>query len=463
MNGAGRAIHAAVWSTGGHAGPGGSAIPQLYEWSVRQPGSADALPGVRWTRDRPRRRGGRIGGHMVGLPGNVARPRDAPTQRNRRDGPITRLADSGASSRPGVGRKQATMLIGLLAWCSAIAVIDAWVVDAVLLGLLVTGPLLAAWRASSGTSAVVGGYAVVLALLLGLQSDMFLSADHAVRVGIVTLGSALCVLLARTRERLGQAEFSHSLVADAGEVLGSALDYEVTLIGLARLCAHRLADWCFVFVREDDGSVRQVAAAHRDPARQKQAWERLFRYPLDPDRPEGPAKVIRTGEPDLVPVVTEPVLRAIAANDENLRLREALRIRSAIIVPLNVREQTLGAIAFAAAESGRTYGLEDLDLAEELGSRAAVAGDNARLYGRLHETESELRVSRDQLEAILNGVADAVTVQRHDGELVYANDAAAHSLGFASSDAMTGDSPAAFMERYELFDEEGGEFPLDRL
>ena len=355
------------------------------------------------------------------------------------------------------------MLLALLAWCSAIAVIDAWVVDAVLLGLLVTGPLLAAWRASSRTTAIVGAYAVLLALLLGLQNHMFLGTDHVVRLGIVALGSALCVVLARTRERLERAEFRQSLAADAGEVLSSALDYEVTLIGLARLCAHRLADWCFVFVKEDDGSVRQVAAAHADPARQRQAWELLFRYPLEPSRPEGPAKVIRTGESELVPVVTEPVLRAIAPGEENLRMLKVLGIRSAMIVPLNVRERTLGAIAFASAESGRVYGPEELALAEQLGARAAVAVDNARLYGRLHETEAELRVSRDQLEAILNGVADAVTVQGADGKVVYANDAAARSLGFASSEQMGLASPSSLVERYELFDEEGNAFPPDRL
>jgi PAS domain S-box-containing protein len=327
----------------------------------------------------------------------------------------------------------------------------------------VTGPLIAAWRASSGATAVVGLYAVLLGIVLGGPDDIFLTLDHVVRVGIVTIGSGLCVLLARTRERLEGAEFRHSLVADAGEVLGSALDYEVTLIGLARLCAHRLADWCFVFVKEEDGSVRQVAAAHADPARQKQAWELLFRYPLDPDRPEGPAKAIRTGESELVPVVTAPVLEAIAANDDNLRMLKALRIRSAMIVPLNVRERTLGAIAFAAAESGRTYGPDDLELAEELGARAAVAVDNASLYGRLHETESELRVSRDQLQAILDGVADAVTVQGADGRIVYANDAAARSLGFSSAVDMVGDSAASFMGRYEMFDEQGDHFPVDLL
>jgi PAS domain S-box-containing protein len=368
-----------------------------------------------------------------------------------------------ASSRGGAGRRERTTLLALLLWCSAIAVVDAWVVDAVLLGLLVTGPLLAAWRASSRTTALVGAYAVLLAVLLGLQNDMFLGADHVVRLGIVALGSLLCLLLARTREELERAEARHSIVADAGEVLSSALDYEVTLIGLARLCAHRIADWCFVFVREDDGSVRQVAAAHADPERQRQAWELLFRYPLEPSRPEGPAKVIRNGESELVPSVTEPVLRAIAPGQENLRMLKALRIRSAMIVPLNVRERTLGAIAFASAESGRVYGPDDLELAEELGARAAVAVDNARLYGRLHETEAELRVSRDQLEAILNGVADAVTVQRADGKVVYANDAAARSLGFASSEEMALASPSSFTERYELYDEDGNEVPFDRL
>src|SRR5690242_2018317 len=72
--------------------------------------------------------------------------------------------------------REQPLLVPLLAWCSAIAVVDGWVIDAVLLGLLVTGPLLAAWRASSATTAFVGVYAVVLAVLLGLQNDMFLSA-----------------------------------------------------------------------------------------------------------------------------------------------------------------------------------------------------------------------------------------------------------------------------------------------
>jgi PAS domain S-box-containing protein len=356
------------------------------------------------------------------------------------------------------------MLAAVLAWCSTIAIIDALAPDdTVLIGLLVTGPLLAALRASSRTTAIGAVYAVVLSVLLGWPDEMFLTTDHVMRVTVLAIASALAVLLARTRERLEIARFHDSLVADAGVVLSSALDHDVSLIEFARLCARRLSDWCFVFAKEDDGTIRQIAAAHADPERQRQAWELLLRYPLDPSRPEGPAKVIRTGRPDLQPHVSDSLLGEIAADAENMRMLRRLGLVSAMIVPLTVRGRTLGAIAFASAESGRVYGPEDLALATELGARAAMAVDNARLYVRLHDAQAELRESRDQLQAILDGVADAVTAQRPDGRIVYANDAAARSLGMKSSEELMQTLPASFMHRYQLYDEEGREFPLDRL
>ncbi len=355
-------------------------------------------------------------------------------------------------------------LIAVLAWCTVIAAIDTAVDDTtVLIGLLVTGPLLAALRGSSRTTAVVAAYSVTLALLLGITDHMFLSGNHVVRVVVVSLGSTLAVLLARARERLERARFRYSLIADAGVVLSSALDYEVTLIEFARLCARRLSDWCFVFVAEADGSIRQLAAAHVDPERQQAAWELLFRYPLDPAREEGPAKVIRTGQSDLQPTIADALLEVIAYDAENLRLLRALGLRSAMTVPLTVRGRTLGAIAFASAESGAVYGVEDLAFAEELAARAAIAVENARLYGRLHDADADLRASRDQLQAILDGVADAVTAQAPDGRLVYANDAAARRLGLGTQEDLTRTGPEDFMKRYRLYDEAGAEFPLERL
>src|SRR5207302_10486389 len=57
-----------------------------------------------------------------------------------------------------------------------------------------------------------------------------------------------------------------------------------------------------------------------------------------------------------------------------------LRLRSSMAVPLTARGQVLGALTLVAAASGRTYAPSDLAVAEELGRRAGIAIDNARLY-----------------------------------------------------------------------------------
>ena len=52
---------------------------------------------------------------------------------------------------------------------------------------------------------------------------------------------------------------------------------------------------------------------------------------------------------------------------------------------------------------------------------------------RLEQVPASTPGGRDQLEAILSGVADAVTAQAPDGRLLFANDAAVELLGFDSS------------------------------
>jgi serine phosphatase RsbU (regulator of sigma subunit)/PAS domain-containing protein len=112
-----------------------------------------------------------------------------------------------------------------------------------------------------------------------------------------------------------------------------------------------------------------------------------------------------------------------------------------------------------------------------LGALCLVAGLEAALRARRKSTEIErdelLRLehlarldasqARDQLEAILRGVADAVTAQAPDGRLLFANDAAVATLGYESSDALLAAPTAEILDRFEMLDERGGPFPLERL
>ncbi|HWH55788.1 MAG TPA: ATP-binding protein [Gaiellaceae bacterium] len=67
------------------------------------------------------------------------------------------------------------------------------------------------------------------------------------------------------------------------------------------------------------------------------------------------------------------------------------------------------------------------------------------------------------LELVLRGVAEAITVQDHDGRLVFANDAAAQMLGFDSPEELLAASPVERLSAFEVLDDSGAPLPLDRL
>jgi PAS domain S-box-containing protein len=175
-------------------------------------------------------------------------------------------------------------------------------------------------------------------------------------------------------------------LAEAGQVLSSSLDYEATLAAVVQLAVPRLADWCAIeILQEGETLPRQLAVVHSDPAKAELARELRRRYPPDPAAPVGLMRVLRTGKPDLIPEISEALVRAHAQDPEHARLLLELGLRSSMILPLLVQGRVLGALLFVSAESGRCYDQDDLALAVEIARRAALAVENARLYSEAQE------------------------------------------------------------------------------
>jgi PAS domain S-box-containing protein len=187
-------------------------------------------------------------------------------------------------------------------------------------------------------------------------------------------------------------EDRRAYLAEASEALAASLDPVRTLDEVARLAVPRLADWCAIqLAPEMRGAYEQIAVAHVDPEKVRWAWELAERYPPDPEAPTGAPSVIRSGRSELYPEIDEALLQAAALDDEQRALVKELQMRSAMVVPLAARERTLGAITFVFAESGRQYSTRELELAEELGRRAGLALDHARLFAREHATAETLQ------------------------------------------------------------------------
>jgi signal transduction histidine kinase/ActR/RegA family two-component response regulator len=169
------------------------------------------------------------------------------------------------------------------------------------------------------------------------------------------------------------------LLALAGEVFARSLDRRETLDAIARTVVPRIADWCRVDLIDDQGVLKREVAHHADPARAAYGWELVNRLRAAPDTPGSMAWAVRTGRPHLAHF--DPPLAYDALRDRDLlTFASAIGMTAYYVVPLVARGRTLGSMAALQAESGRGFSAEDCATIDELGQRAALALDNARLY-----------------------------------------------------------------------------------
>ena len=221
------------------------------------------------------------------------------------------------------------------------------------------------------------------------EFELALAEEVARRAAIAIDHARLYASERRARAEAEEAQERLNFLVTASAVLASSLDYRATLKNVAHLAVSRLADWCVVYLLDDDGRLERLETAHADPEKEAAVEELNARYPLDPSRSQPILDVLRTGQPRLLAEIPDALLASVAADEEHLRLLRELGLRSSVIVPLAHAGRTVGAIALVSAESGRRYDEEDLTLAEELARRAGVAVVQARLY------EAERRARAD--------------------------------------------------------------------
>ena len=189
-----------------------------------------------------------------------------------------------------------------------------------------------------------------------------------------------------------RAQSRLALMAEATSTLSATLDLDDLLGRLASLCVPLLADWVFVTLVDEHGTVTGTSAAHRRGLTEELRRFAALRFA---DLPEAAPirRVLTSSEPVLVPEFT-PELMAAAAPDPALRaVLEELGSSSQLTVPLVARRRTLGALTLVTESQARRFGPSDVDLARDLSRRAAMAMDNVRLYQQEHTVAETLQRS----------------------------------------------------------------------
>ena len=201
-----------------------------------------------------------------------------------------------------------------------------------------------------------------------------------------------------------------TFLAEASIELASSLDLDVTIQKVARLAVpdvRRLVRHRRRARRPDappggrprrprEGEARRTPAGAL-AARPVHRLRRLARRPHREARPH--------------PEITDEMLVAGAQDEEHLRVARELHLRSAITVPLFVRQRVIGVITWVSTDEQPLYDEDDLRFAEHLARRAATAIDNSELYSQTLRAAEQLQ--RAVLPEVVRGGGWEVACDYH--------------------------------------------------
>jgi PAS domain S-box-containing protein len=242
--------------------------------------------------------------------------------------------------------------------------------------------------------------------------------DHAWSVSLYRLENALGTVLGVavsvvdvTEQRRANAEAETArrrlaVIADATARIGTTLDLDRTAGELADVAVPELADAAAVDLLDavvrgrrstlgpaEPAVIRALAVRGVDAAAEVLAAAdppgRVARYA--PDRLI--TECVRTGLPVMVPRTKDEDLARIARSPEAAALLARAGVHSYLAVPLIARGEVLGALDLIRTRNPLPFDEDDLLLARELASRAAVQIDNARWYQNARDTALTLQRS----------------------------------------------------------------------
>ncbi|MDQ6817525.1 MAG: SpoIIE family protein phosphatase [Actinomycetota bacterium] len=323
--------------------------------------------------------------------------------------------------------------------------------DRILTTAYLVAPLAVALAETGERTAVVAVLSTLLAIASGVWDDYFISSTHLYRVAIVAGSGALAVIGAVLRTNALQAKDRMELLGQIAGIADGRTDIEQSLRRLADLLIPAVADFCEILVVEA-GELRRCASrvARGEPEVERRLLERPvadgMRTLIAEDGPGGASRLVTrlSGEDRL----------ALALDAEGDAAFPSLR--SAIFTPVRAADRALALLVLAVGPSRRGYGAEDLRFARTVGSRAALAIQNARLV-------EELRDAEQRMQAIVGSLADAVTIRDRPGRIIYANRAGLESMGISSLDDLREADPESLFDRYHVTDESGAPLRMEDL
>ncbi len=237
------------------------------------------------------------------------------------------------------------------------------------------------------------------ALLIGRDGSEHPVADRAAPIRGASTDISGAVLVFRDVAEQKQAERRVALLAEAGRLLGSSLEEETILRSVHDLVVATFADRCALTIQDERGALRHLADTPGDSHEPKSCRDLSWQAPPAEADDLGLRQVLLGGEPVLLADSSE-----LAPGQSRPRIAPAGG--SVLILPINARGRTIGAMTLLNNRPSRPFEKEDLRVALDLASRIGLAIENARLFS---EREQAAR-KREEALSLHRSVEEQLTV-----------------------------------------------------
>lgn len=190
-------------------------------------------------------------------------------------------------------------------------------------------------------------------------------------------------------ERENRSRTRAELLATAGAAIDQATDVQGRAEQLVEALVPAFADFATLEAEEDDGTIRVVAARHREPAKLQALLTLRSEHRTPRGAAVGIAKLLNDGQPQLIPSVPEQ--RLVSVPEGAGPLLDELAPASYLGVPLRSGHRTVAGLLLARRRGRPPFDQEDLTFATSIADRAGGAIERARLFTQQRAIALELQ------------------------------------------------------------------------
>ncbi len=183
-------------------------------------------------------------------------------------------------------------------------------------------------------------------------------------------------------------------LSNASKILSKTLDYNITLVSVAKLIVDNIADFCIIDIIENGEMTRVVVRTSKRS--DQQVANKFFNFLPDPKNKLAIYDAATSEIPILIKKVDKRWLKTISRIKEEKEAVKQLDLKSMVFAPLISRGKVIGVITIGSSKDNFSYTPDDVLFIDEIAGRAALAVDNARLFS---EAQQAIQ-SRDEFISI---------------------------------------------------------------